>query len=78
LGGLARGIRFGDLLVGRRVFNHNGGLYYGDNDYFIHQWKDTNDLSNDHPQGTHYVTKNFDELIKKFTQVLEDQNKRYR
>ena len=78
LGGLARGIRFGDLEVGRRVFNHNGGLYYGNDDFFIHQWKSTNDLSKEHPQGTHFVTKNFDELLKKLATVLEDQRKKYR
>jgi hypothetical protein len=78
LGGLARGIRFGDLEVGRRVFNHNGGMYYGNSDYFIHQWKNTNDLSKEHPQGTHYVTKSFDQLINKLTQVLEDQRRKYK
>ena len=65
LGGLARGIRFGDLEVGKRVYNHNGGMYYADTDYFIHQWKDTNDLTKEHPQGTHFTTKNFDDLLKK-------------
>ena len=44
LGGLDRGIRFDDLEVGRRVFNHNGGLYYADSEYFIRQWKETNNL----------------------------------
>ena len=71
LGGLARGIRFGDIEVGRRVYNHNGGMYYAQGgDYYIHQWKDTNDLSKNHPTGSHYVTKNFDELMKKLQLVL--------
>lgn len=78
LGGLARGIRFGDLEVGRRVYNHNNRLYYADTEYYIHQWKSTNDLSKEHPTGTHYITKNFDELTKKLQNVLEDQRKRYK
>lgn len=77
LGGLSRGVRFGDLEVGRRVFNHNSGMYYANSDYFIHQWKDTNDLSKNHPKGTHYVTKSFEQLLNKLQQVLEDQRKKY-
>jgi hypothetical protein len=59
LGGLARGIRFGDLEVGRRVYNHNSGLYYANSEFYIHQWKPTNDLTKEHPVGTHFVTKSF-------------------
>lgn len=69
-GGLGRGIRFGDLLVERRVFNHNADLYYAGTEYVIRQWKPTNDLANYHPTGTHYVTKSFPELLNKLQQVL--------
>ena len=41
LGGISRGIRFGDLEVGKRHFNHNG--HNLSDEYFIHQWKPTND-----------------------------------
>lgn len=78
LGGLARGIRFGDIEVGKRIYNHNSTMYYANNDYYIHQWKDTNDLSKEHPVGSHYVTKNFDQLLNKLQLVLQDQNKRYK
>jgi len=78
LGGLSRGIRFGDIEVGKRVYNHNSNMYYADTDYYIHQWKDTNNLSKDHPTGSHYITKNIDELINKLGQVLQDQKKRYK
>jgi hypothetical protein len=72
LGGLARGIRFGDLLVERRVFNHNSTAYYAATDYVIRQWKATNDLANYHPTGTHFVTKSFPELLAKLQQVLHN------
>lgn len=72
-GGLARGIRFGDLLVERRVFNHNSSAYYATTDYVIRQWKPTNDLGNLHPTGTHIVVKTFPELIAKLQKVLHDQ-----
>ena len=78
LGGLARGIRFGDLEVGRRTYNHNSRLYYADAEYYIHQWKKTNDLSKEHPQGTHIVTKSYPEFLKKLQHVLENQEKRYK
>lgn len=78
LGGLARGIRFGDLEVGKRIFNHNNRLYYADTEYFIHQWKPTNDLGKEHPTGTHYVTKDINQLLVKLQRVLEDQRKTYK
>jgi len=53
LGGLARGIRFFDLEVGKRHFNHNS--FNVNDEYFIHQWKQTNDLSKEHPTGVHLV-----------------------
>lgn len=72
LGGLGRGIRFGDLLVERRVFNHNSSSSSAATDYVIRQWKPTNDLANYHPTGSHFVTKSFPELLAKLQQVLHD------
>lgn len=43
LGGLSRGLRFWDFELGRRVYNHNN--YKVSDEFFIHQWKNTNDLS---------------------------------
>ena len=78
LGGLARGIRFGDLEVGKRTFNHNNGSYYANNEYYIHQWKPTNDLTKEHPVGSHTVTKSFPELLGRLERVLGDQKKTYK
>jgi hypothetical protein len=74
LGGLARGIQFGDLLVERRVFNHNSTAYYASTDYVIRQWKDTNDLSKEHPTGTHTVLKTFPELLARLEKVVQEQS----
>jgi hypothetical protein len=74
LGGLSRGIRFGDLVVERRVYNHNSTAYYANTDYVIRQWKPTNDLGGQHPTGTHYVAKTFPELVSKLEKVLRDQH----
>jgi hypothetical protein len=74
LGGLARGIQFGDLVVERRVFNHNSTAYYAGNDYVIRQWKATNDLSKEHPTGTHTVLKSFPELLARLEKVVQEQS----
>ncbi len=75
LGGLARGIRFFDIEVGKRHYNHNN--YNVSDEYYIHQWKETNDLSKEHPTGTHLVFKTFPEFLNKLGQVLEDRRKKY-
>lgn len=59
LGGVSRGIRFGDLEVVKRTYNHNSTAYYANVEYAIHQWKKTNDLGKEHPTGSHFVTKDF-------------------
>jgi len=74
LGGLARGIQFGDLLVERRVYNHNSTAYYASTDYVIRQWKETNDLSKEHPTGTHIVLKTFPELLARLEKVAQEQS----
>lgn len=75
LGGLARGLRFFDIEVGRRVYNHNN--YNVSDEYYIHQWKETNDLSNHHPTGVHLVFKTFPEFMTKLQQILEERRKKY-
>jgi len=72
-GGLGRGIRFGDLLVERRQYNHNSGAYYATNDYVIRQWKPTNDLNKYHPTGSHIILKGFPELLGKLQDILHEQ-----
>lgn len=73
LGGLARGIKFGDLLIERRVYNHNSTAYYANNDYVIRQWKSTNDLSSYHPTGTNYVAKSLSELLARLQKIIDNQ-----
>jgi hypothetical protein len=45
---LARGITWNGYIFGKRKFNHNSH----ESEYYIHQWKPTNDLSKEHPTGT--------------------------
>ena len=78
LGGLARGIRFGDLEVGKRTYTHNSTLYYADSEFYIHQWKPTNDLTKEHPVGTHFITKDFATLLQKLREVIDTQRKTYK
>lgn len=75
LGGLNRGLRFFDLEVGKRVYNHNN--YNVGDEYYIHQWKDTNDLTSYHATGTHLVFKSFPEFMNKLAQVVAERNKKY-
>lgn len=75
LGGLDRGIRFGDIEIGRRAFSH-----HSDNilpEYYIRQWKETNDLGKWHPTGRHYVVTSFSKLMQELEKVVQDQKKRY-
>ena len=76
LGGLARGIRFGDIEVGRRNFNHhNDGIQ---NEFYIRQWKETNDLGPWHATGRHYVITSFEKLMNELDKVVTTQKKKYR
>lgn len=75
LGGLSRGIRFFDLEVGKRHYNHNG--YNVPDEYYIHQWKETNDLTKEHPTGTHLVFKNFPDFLNKIRQIVDERRKKY-
>lgn len=75
LGGLARGIRFWDYELGRRRYNHNN--FNVADEYFIHQWKETNDLSKEHPTGAHLVFKSWPEFMTKLRQVIDERKKKY-
>lgn len=74
LGGLGRGIRFGDIELGRRHYNYNGHKYV--EEFFIHQWKSTNDLSKEHPTGSHQVYTNYAEFIHNLKRILEEKNRK--
>ncbi len=57
---LARGITWNGYLFGKRRFNHNSA----DSEYYIHQWKPTNDLSAEHPTGTRAIYHNFGDFAR--------------
>ena len=63
-GGLSRGIKIGDVIVGKRTYNHHASQF--STEYYIHQWKNTNDLTKEHPVGTHLQTTDY----KKFLDTL--------
>ncbi len=75
LGGLSRGIRFGDWEMGKRVFNHHND--YAAPEYYLHQWKPTNDCCN-HPTGSHYVSKNYAGFLKQLQNVINLERKTYK
>lgn len=58
--GLARGLHWNGYLLGKRKFNHNSD----ETEYYIQQWKSTNDLSKEHPTGNRQAYRNFDDFFK--------------
>jgi hypothetical protein len=75
LGGLSRGIKFEDWELGKRVYNHHND--YAAPEYYLHQWKPTNDCCH-HPCGSHYVTKNYAGFLKELQRVLSTERKTYK
>jgi hypothetical protein len=75
LGGLSRGIKFGDWEVGKRVYNHHNT--YASPEYYMHQWKPTNDCCH-HPCGSHFVTKSYGSFLQKLQSVVEVSKKTYK
>ena len=75
LGGLSRGIKFDDIELGKRKFNHHGSSLAAE--YYIHQWKPTNDLAKEHSTGTHIVTKSYNNFINEVNRVLDVRSKKY-
>lgn len=57
---LARGIHWGDYVFGKRRFNHHSY----ETEWFIHQWKPTNDLQEEHPTGTRQIYHTFEEFAR--------------
>ena len=75
LGGLSRGIRWGDWELGKRVYTH-----HNDNtapEYYLHQWKPSNDCCH-HPCGNNYVTTNYAGFLKQLQNVINLERKTYR
>ena len=58
---LARNIAFEDIEIGKRRFDHNSPHHI--TEWFIHQWKKTNDLGTEHPTGSHKVYDNFASFV---------------
>ena len=75
MGGLSRGIRFEDIEIGKRKYNHHGNNI--DIEYYIRQWKSTNDLTGYHPTGSHHVAKTFPQFVKILNKVVDERSKKY-
>jgi hypothetical protein len=58
--GLTRGLHWNGYKLGKRRFDHNSH----ETEYFIHQWKATNDLTLEHPTGTRQVYHNFGDFFR--------------
>jgi hypothetical protein len=57
---LARGIHWTDYVFGKRHFNHHSH----ETEWYIHEWKSTNDLQAEHPTGTARIYHNFEEFAR--------------
>lgn len=64
--GLTRGLHWNGYLFGKRQFNHNST----ETEYYIHQWKNTNDLSNEHPTGSRQIFHNFDDFYRNVEKLV--------
>lgn len=63
---LARGIHWGDFVFGKRHFDHNSKA----TEWYIHQWKPTNDLQAEHPTGVREVYHTFDEFARDVERIV--------
>lgn len=64
--GLARGIHWNGYEFGKRKFNHNSH----ESEYFIYQWKSTNDLATWHPTGTRQIFHDFKSFAKEVEKLI--------
>jgi hypothetical protein len=64
--GLARGIHWNGYEFGKRKFNHNSH----ETEYYIHQWKSTNDLGKEHPTGTRQLFHDFKSFSKEVERLI--------
>ena len=71
---LSRNFRFDDIEVGRRRFDHYHTLDH-EAEWYIHQWKTTNDLTAEHPTGTHEVYRSFDAFYRDLERILVERSK---
>lgn len=68
---LSRNLRFDDIEVGRRRFDH----YHTEDhqaEWYIHQWKTTNDLTVEHPTGTHKIYKDYDSFFRDLERIIAE------
>ncbi len=71
---LSRNLRFDDIEVGTRRFDHYHTQDH-EAEWYIHQWKSTNDLSVEHPTGTHQVYKTFDAFAQDLERIIVEKQK---
>jgi len=64
--GLARGIHWNGYEFGKRKFSHNSN----ETEYFIHQWKPTNDLAKEHPTGSRELFHDFKSFAKEVERLI--------
>ncbi len=71
---LARGIKWDDWVFGKRYYNHHptDSLNFNDHhvEYYIHQWKPTNHLANEHPVGSHKTYRDFKTFEKEVEKLV--------
>ena len=72
-GGLARGIRFYDVEAGKRVYHHN--VNKEKVEYYIRQWKSTNQCEKDHPVGLNFETKSYQNFLNEIVKVINFRRK---
>lgn len=45
-------------------------------DYFIYQWKPTNDLPKEHPTGAGKVYKNYNEFLEELKKIIKERSRK--
>lgn len=71
---MERGIRFDDIEIGKRTYNYNG--YRMPDEYYIYQWKPTNDLPKEHPTGAGKVHKNYNEFLEELKKIIKERSRK--
>ena len=71
---LSRNLRFDDIEIGRRRWDHYHTQDH-EAEWYIHQWKPTNDLTVEHPTGTHEVFPSFDALLQELERILAEKKR---
>jgi hypothetical protein len=63
---LSRGIHWSDYVFGKRHFDHNSH----ETEWYIYEWKPTNDLQAEHPTGTRQTFHSFEEFARDVEKII--------